>query len=274
MSLDKVIVEVIITIDGKQYLYKNLSIEANGILWSTPVDGNAVITIYGIEKSIREEILKLSLPQSDITKKPFVELKVGRESYGAERIFIGRCFTANQTYLPNLGVILNCITGYDYRFQNITKESDKITKLSDIAKWAADDNGLILSFEAKEQNVQSFNYSGTISGEIRNLSNLFPDLSIYSDGSILYVLDKNSPPKNSEEIIVDASTGLIRITPTMSGIDCDVLFNQKIRMSSQILANSKTNPALNGRYMVYLINFSISSRSQNFFQKISARKLK
>lgn len=276
-DLARRIFEIGIEIDGKVEWLKNLYMRAQGIHWALPTQGEAIITIINLRKQLKESILSKTIPLSaEQNFQIHVTVRAGRENEGVSTVYVGSVFRSFQLYKPDTGIQLKCVTGYFDRHEFVNHVGDENTKLSDIAKWFADDHKLKLSFEIDDKNIKSFSYHDALSEELNALMYLEPKSICYIDHNTktLVVRYNDKPSKYAVTIPVNAKTGLLHITSTESGIEIEMLYTHAISFNSIINVKSEINPTLNGLYIVNKIEFSITSRDEDFNLKVEGFRIR
>jgi hypothetical protein len=268
MSIDKRIVRVSITIDNITTWYENLWIEAKGTKVSSSISANCDITILGLSSETRNFILRETRPLTPNAKRVLVELQVGRESYGASTYYSGYVFRSEATPKPNLGVMLKCIVGANNKNKMVQNTAGELTKLSAIAKTVAQNNDLSLNFQTTDKNIRSYSFTGSADAAIKNLEQI-ANVEVFVDSGILYVKDQGDAASTRVSYDVnDSLNNLISSTGTESGVKVRTMFNPNINIGSIINLDSKLNPQLTGSYVLYKVEFHITSRAQPFYLDI------
>ena len=273
-GLDKRILSLgIVQDNGKPIWYNDLYITAQGQTWSNTVEGQCMITVINLPKSLRNSILSNTKPMA-FAIKPHVQviLKAGRESGGAGIIYVGDVFRTFQTYKPNVGIQFKCTSGYYQKFQPVTRSLDKMTTFKNICALVAKDNNLKLDFKITDFNVKSYSFSGTVRDEFRHLEDICTKCFVrvdYETGT-LHVINPSKYKETPEAFIVSAASGLLTITCTDTGVEFEMLYTPSIDLYSFVKIESEINPTLNGLYFVNERAFSLTSRDTDFNLKVKA----
>lgn len=265
MSLDPRVVKVGITINDVTTWYSDLFIEAKGIKISSTINAACDVLILGLSTETRNFILRETRPNTPNKKRVSVELLVGRESYGGASYYKGDVFRSSATPKPNLGIMLKCITGYNAKSKIVSRSSEEMTKLSQIAKVVAQDNGLSLSFEITDQNIRSYSFTGSASQSLINFQRL-SNSDVFVDGGTMFVKEQSKAARSRVIYNVNDGNGnLIESTGTEAGAKIKMLFNPSVNIGSVVNLESELNPQLNGRYILFKVEFEITSRAQPFY---------
>lgn len=251
----------------------DLNFTIQGTHWTTPDLGEAVITIVNIRRDLRDRILSNTIPY--LSKNQYtmnVIVKAGRQNHTIGIAYTGTIYRSYQLYKPNIGVQLKCMSGYTNTVQVRKYSGDESTTLKTICQWFAKDHGVNLSFEIEDKPVKSFVYYNPISQQLKAIQELEPTCVAYIDYQLntLIVRKLDRPHQGANVIDVDVSTGLMQITCTESGVQISMLYSIELNINSIINVKSEINPTLNGKYLVSSIEFSLSSRGDDFNAKINA----
>ncbi len=245
--------------------YEGISISAKGTKFSSPNQGQCDITIIGINTETRENLTRIASPFNKSGERISVILDVGREKDGVSTLYTGDIFRVSETPKPNLGLNLRCITGQFDKSKLVSKSSEEITTLSEIAGNIALSNDLTLSFEIADKNISNYSFTGSANQEIKKLAEL-SEADVFIDNKILRIKYTSVPKKGSTVKILSKKTGMIE-TPegTENGIKVSMLYDPSVQVGSQIEVESEINPVLNGDYVIYKLEFDITNMDKAFY---------
>ena len=263
-ELDERIVKVSLEVNGKIKTYKNIFISAVGVKYANPLQNEAEITIYNLDKATQDYILTETSPYNANREPKTIILEAGRESYGTTKIYEGNITYASVTQPPDVGVILRCSTGNYLKSSIISRSQPGFATLEDIAKSVAQSTGLLLKFQATNKNIANHEYSGSSLQEIELLASL-GQLNVYVDDGVLVVKDANTILRGSLRKL-SASTGLIGIPEfTERGVRVKLLVDNKTVRGGGVELHSDIYPTVNGVYVIYQLAFIITNRLVPFY---------
>lgn len=272
MQIDPRLINLGIIIDGEISWYRNLYIHAKGMKFSNTNAGQCEITIFNLKKSSRERILRETNPLLSNRKLISVVLEVGRVSYGTKTFYQGSVFRSEATPKPDTGVRLKCIIGQNNKSKIVTRSANKLTKLSSIAKWVADDAGYGLSFEITDRNIRSYSFTGSAQSQLHQLEDL-ANAEVFVDNNTMYVKNINKALGSRVVRKLSAQSGLLEATGTEVGAKMTMLWDPVTNIGGRIDLKSVINPSLNGSYVVFKLGFDVSTRSEPFYLSAECRRL-
>lgn len=272
MVIDQRIIKLGIIIDNQISWYEDLFIEAKGEKFDTPTMAQCSITLLGLSREKREYILRETRPNTANNKRVSVVLEVGRESYGTATLYQGDVFRSEPTPKPDIGVLLQCISGQFNKNKLVTRSGTDKTRLSELAKWCADDAGYELSFEIADKFIQSYSFSGSAQAQIMQLEKL-SKASVFVENKTLVVKESLTPAKGLRVVNLNNDSGLLQASGTESGAKIKMLFHPSVNIGTQIELTSETNPSLNGMYVIFKLSFEVANKKQPFYLVCEARQL-
>jgi hypothetical protein len=270
--IDERIVNLGIEIDGVITWYKDYAISASGTKVSSSMAAECNITILGLKKETRNQILQACKPGISVARKRVrVYLDVGRQSYGASTYYAGDVFRAKPTTKPDLGVQMRCLVGWSKKNSIVQRGGlAEYTSLRQIATWVAEDNGLKLSYEINDKQIRSYAFTGSAQEAIFNLE-LLSNSEVFVDNETLYVKNTDAKAKGRSIFQVNAQNGsLISAEATETGVVVNMMFHPDVTVGSVIDLESEIDPSINGQYTVFKAGFNVSKRSTEFYLKVEA----
>jgi hypothetical protein len=251
-----------------------LAIYATGSKFASSLMNSCECRIFNLTKQLRNTILTLASPQiirpvGQPARQPvLLTVKAGRQSYGTQTFYFGNVISCDVTQPPDIGITLRALANNFQMgiIQNLQFPAN--TLLSQIAAQAADRNSLTLDFEVTpDKQINNFSYNGPANGLIQ-LLNQMGGVQAYQDNGVLVVLNSGSPRKGAN-IQISESTGMVGIPQvTEYGVAVKVMFNPLINLGGQVTITSITNPAANGTYKVFKIDYEIASRDTPFWMTL------
>lgn len=265
-ALDPRIVEVGIAIGGEITWYTDLYMTARGTKFGNQNANECQVRIDNLNRAHRDFILKETSPFLPVRAHDSVGLIVnaGRKSYGASRLFIGNITVSQVTQPPDIGIILNAITGFSYALNTVAISFPGQTPLRVISQTAANNLGLTLNFQAQDKNIANYSFTGTPLTHIGNIAQT-GNVDAFVDNQTLVVKDKNVPLQEIVKIL-NLNTGMIGVPEvTETGVRVKMLLDNTTQLGGLLALTSKLNPALNGNYVIQKLDFDVSNRDEPFF---------
>lgn len=282
-AFDQRIVRVGIEIDGKISTFEGLDIRSRGRKFASSLPAQCDITISNLTREQRNFILTHATPlivkgkgtAPGPQRTPVeVTLDVGRESYGAFRLYEGNSFACGATQPPDIGIVLQSLT------QNINAAlagawtQSGVRPLSVISKAVADSMNppLALDFQATDKNIDNYSFTGAALSQVEKLNQMGGTQS-WIDNKKLVVVDSDKPIKGATRLI-NLSTGMIGVPQvTDTGVLVRVLVDNSIQVGCSVEIQSKINPAVNGTFKVCRMEWDIANRREPFYYNLFCSNL-
>jgi len=260
-----------IEVSGHVNWYEGLQITAKGSKGVTDTQNSADVDVVNLSKDVRNYILTETSPfnKNRTPKKLYIE--AGRQSTGTARLFVGDIISSSPTQPPDIGLQLKAQTGAFKKGELVARSGLAKEKLSSIAGKAAKDLDATLVFEAQDKFIANYSFSGANLRQVNALAGA-GNVDAYLDDETLVVKDRGKPVKNRVKII-DNTTGMIGIPEaTERGVKVKILFDLQTDLGGEIKLTSELNPALNGSYTIYQIDFDLASRDTPWYLEIEASR--
>lgn len=271
MEIDQRIINLGIIIDGSIRWYGGLNtplfIEAKGRNQANPSMGDCDITVLGLDRNVRDYILRNTRPLATESEKVSVILEVGRESYGTHTRFRGDVFRSEMIGKPDSGVRLICRTGFINKSKLVQRSGSELTKLSSIAKWVADDCGYGLSFEIGDRNIRSYSFTGSAQAQLSQFEDL-ANAEVYVDDDIMYVKESGKASGGRAIRKANVENGLLQAGSSESGVKIQMLYDPVTTIGTQVELESSQNPSINGDYVVYRSDYHVANRADPFYLNV------
>jgi hypothetical protein len=262
-QFDPRIVIVGIEINGQLKTYEGLSISASGEKYANPLQNEATVQIFNLDKSTRDYLLTETSPYNWNRRRKRLTLDVGRESIGTFRLFTGDIIQATVSQPPDIGMSIKARTANFFKGDVLSK-SHPMTNLSVIARGVANDLGLKLVFEATDKKISNYCFSGASVKQIDKLEEA-GNVDAFIDDDFLIVKNRNEPLSNVTHVLSEES-GMVGIPEiTERGIKVSLLLVPSVRLGGRFTLNSKMYSALNGDYVIYKLGFSVTNRDTDFY---------
>lgn len=263
-------VRVGIEIKGVLKFYEGLRVVASGTKYMSALQNEATIAITGLDADTRNTLLKESVQfMYDPTRKlSRITLEVGRVSTGLAVIFQGDIYSAELGNAPDFTVTIKAKTNNANNLRVVNITGAGIEQLSAVAKRVADANGLALRFDATDKQVARFSYSGNAAKAVEQLERA-GGINVLIDDGTLIATDKGKPIANRVKIL-DMNSGMVGIPKAymqglIIGVQATILIDENVKIGGRVRINSKTNPSVNGDYVIVELGYNITTHDDPFF---------
>ena len=272
MSIDPRLLRVGIEVNGVIRYYEDLNMEASGTKFANANENECEVKISNLSKKVRDYILSETSPflKSKTPKRVIVE--AGRKSTGYAVVFIGDIISAIPSQPPDIELTIKAQTGSTSKGDIVSKSSGEKTNLSFLAKEVAKDLGLVLVFQAKDKKIANYQFTG---GKLKQVEELgrAGGVNAYIDDDKLVVKDADVA-LNGKAQVLNKSTGMIGLPEiTEHGIKVKYLFNNQSAIGGALIVESQINPACNGSYIIYKLNFDLANRQNQFYLTAEAKRI-
>lgn len=264
-ALDPRLFRATIETDGGIEVFEDLSMYALGLKTRNEVLNEAQLQIFNLKKSTRDFLLTQTSPLSLDKRPKNLTIEVGRQSYGTFQLFTGSIIAGSPTQPPDIGITLHSLTGAALLHNMVSRSSPPMVKLSVLAAQIASDNGLTLNFQAtRDPQISNYSFAGGSLKQVKFL-NQVPGVQAFQDNNVLVVKDSNTPRAGKSRIL-SASTGMIGV-PNINeyGGSVKMLIDNTVELGGELIIQSEINPAANGKFQIYQLEFDVSSRDTQFY---------
>jgi len=272
VNIDQRIVRVGIEVSGEIKWYESpMAITASGSKGATDTQNTCEVTVTNLSKDVRNYILTETSPfnKNRTPKKLYVE--AGRVSTGVARLFVGDITASSPTQPPDIGLEIKAQTGAFKKGEVVARSGKDKEKLSEIAARVAKDLNATMVFEAQDKLIANYSFNGAALRQINELASS-GGVDAYLDDETLVVKEINKPRRNVVKVI-DNTTGMIGLpSATERGVNVQILFDLETVLGGEIKLTSELNPALDGSYTIYKLDFDLSSRDTAFYYDIEATR--
>lgn len=274
-AFDQRIVQVGVQFDDAVTTFEGLAISASGRKYSNGIMAECQCRIYNLTRERQNYILTQASPlvRPGVERTPInMFLDVGRESYGTFRLFEGYVFQCGMTQPPDIGIMLRSLTNNFQTGVIAGASQPAITQLSVIAAGVAQANGLTLSFQATDKQIDNWSTSGSVAQQVNKLGQM-GGVDAFIDNNTLVVLDSDKY-RDGDTFLINAASGMVGIPQvTDSGVLVKVMINNAIEVGRSVQIESELNPAANGTFKVVQLNFEVANRDQPFFYTLACSNL-
>ena len=270
-KIDQRILRVGVEVSGNINWYEGLAMTARGSKVVSDTQNECAVTITNLSKDVRNYILTETSPfNANRTPKKLI-VEAGRVSTGVARLFVGTITASSPTQPPDIGLELKAQTGSFEKGGLIAVSGKPKETLADIAKRAGGELGASVTFEASDKLIANFSFSGPSARLVNKLAEA-GNVDAYLDDETLVVKDRDKPLRDRVKII-DNTTGMIGIPEaTERGVKVKILYDMETVLGGEIQLTSELNPALDGSYTIYTIDFDLASRDAPWYYDIEATR--
>lgn len=269
MTLDPRLLKVVVDIDGVKQTFTDLFIEVTATKYDNNISSEAEIRIMNLKKDTRDWVIKEGSPFNYGHKTRIVEVHAGRESTGYSLAYFGQIFRASITQPPDIGLTIKCITAFN-QYSNISLNGAKSELFSSIVRKVANAFGYKVNTNALKNDFKTNNFQVAQSSFSLVLSKLQEmaegnGVTLFLDGNILVVKDANAPLTNNV-VAINSSTGMIGI-PELNeqSVKVKFMYNPNATIGSLVQITSELNPAANGTFYIYKLDYDLANRSESFY---------
>jgi hypothetical protein len=262
--------------DGNSVVYEGpMDISITGSKTVTAMQNSATVTISNLTKENRDYILSncnQNLASNFRVRR--ARIMAGRESFGVWKVFQGDIVAASVSQPPDIKLTLKCLTNAVDRSQwwafsntsgktvrQLVEETAAVMNLSYRIDQAVD--------AAKV--IPHFTFNGPAAAMIIRLSEL-ANLRVYCDDDTIVVTNWDSGLSNTI-VEVNKDSGMIGIPEfTEYGIRVRTFADRNIVLGGAIRLMSEMIPVMNGDYVITRIDYSLTTRAQDFYYDVYANR--
>ena len=271
-EIDPRIVRVGIEVRGVIKYYTDLQIQASGTKYANATENECEVKITNLSKDTRDYILTETSPFIKSKNPKRLILEAGRVSTGTNVVFVGDIISAVPSQPPDIELTIKAATGATQKGNIVTRSKTGTARLSQIAKDIARDLGLKLIFQAKEKNIANYSFAGGNLKQVEELGRAGNVNAFVDDGSL--IVKDATVALNGKAQVLNLETGMIGIPEiTEHGIKVKYLYNNESAIGGSLIVQSKINPAANGTYVIYKLNFDVSNRDNQFYLIAEGKRL-
>jgi len=262
-SLDLRLLQVSFEVSGQLMTFdQNFRIRARGCKYANPLMNECNVDISGLSDDTRNYILSETSPFNKNRTAKTLTLSAGRVSTGISLVYQGDITIGGVGAPPELTLSLKCGTAHFMKGKVGSSSGGPNQKLSVIANRVAGNLGLGLNNQSTDKTVSNYSYNGNALGEVVKLQELGVDAFV--DDTQL-VLKDAFLPLDGDVLNLSSETGMIGVPNiTEQGLKIAFLYNPSVKLGGAINVTSVINPSVNGLYVIYKLNFALSSRETEF----------
>jgi hypothetical protein len=268
-TLDPRILKIVIQIADEQYTFEDdgknsvaIDMRAKGTKYANAIKNECDVTIANLDTNTKNLIVTETsvFNKNNVTKN--VSIYAGRVSKGYSLVYTGDFTFVNVTQPPDVKLSFKTATAYSKTGLIGVNRGSRVS-LSNVSQQVADSLGLSLNFSATDKIVNNYAFSGSQLKEVDKLGDLAP-VNAYVDDNTLVVKNINLPLPNAKTI-VNINTGLIGVPEVNEqGVKVKFLFDNETKLGGEVELTSILNPALNGNYIIYKLEFDLTNRDTQF----------
>lgn len=262
-SLDPRLLKITFQVNDKLRSFdQSFRIRARGSKFANPLQNECRVDISGLDEATRNYILTETSPFNKNRTAKVLTLYAGRVSTGLSMVYQGDITISSIEQPPEVTLILKCGTLHFLRGKVGSQSGGSNQKLSVIASRVAKNLNVNLNNQAKNRTVNNYSHNGNALDEVIKLQDIGVDA--YIDDTQL-ILKEAFLPLEGKVLNLSKDTGMLGVPIiTEQGLKVSFLYNPEVKLGGAIRINSHINPAANGLFVIYKLNFALSSREQEF----------
>lgn len=270
-SIDPRIVRVSIEIDGQFRVFEGLDIVASGQKTANPLQNTCEVVISNLSKETRNYLLTETSPFNANRKPKRMIVEAGRVSSGVTRLFYGEITSATPSQPPDIALTLKAQTGAYAKTKVLARSGAAKQSLRAIAGEVAKDLGVSLDFQAADKLIANYAFSGAALRQVDALS-AAGGVDAYVDDETLIVKNRAQPLSGRVRKLT-ADSGMVGIPEvTEHGVKVRMMLDGSTVVGGALEIASTLNPALNGSYSIFALDFEVASRQPPFYFVADARR--
>ncbi|MDY4380338.1 hypothetical protein SOV92_21460 [Pectobacterium brasiliense] len=270
-EIDPRLIRCEIEIDGRMHIFTDLYISATGSKTANTLQNECTIKIGNLKKTTRDYLITETSPYNWPRKRKRVVLYAGRRSYGTFKMFEGDIIGCTPSQPPDVMLTMKARTGVFFMTDMISGSYASTVPLTKIAGDTAASMDLTLDFQAQDKQVSNYNYTGAKLKQVDRLATA-GSYNAYIDDDRLVVKNRDEPLKNSS-VSLNKHSGLIGIPEvTEQGIKVKYLLDPSSRPGARLTIESDMNPAANGTFVIFKLDFDISNRDTPWYHTAECRR--
>lgn len=269
--IDRRILQVGVEVSGEIRWYEDLAMTVSGSKVASSVQNTCDVEITNLSADVRNYILTETSPFNKNRTPKRLIVKAGRQSTGSSQLFVGDIVSSSPTQPPDIGLKLKAQTGAFKKGELVARSGLAKEKLSEISKRVATDLESTLEFEATDKFIANYSFSGAALKQISALAEA-GNVDVFQDDGVIVIKDAGKPRKDRVKL-VNASTGMIGLPEaTERGVKVDFLYDLDTELGAAIQVESELNPALDGNYTIYKLDFELANRDTPWYYTAEASR--
>jgi hypothetical protein len=226
-----------------------------------------------LDAATRNYILTETSPFNQNKTPKSLSVYAGRQSTGTFLVYTGNIMTSAISQPPDIALTLKCGTLHSMRGKIGSRSGGKHSTLSSLAGGVASNLNLSLNMQASDKTIANYSHSGHALDEVSNLHET-GDVDAFVDDNQLVIKDVGVP-LSGNVLNLNAQSGMIGIPEiNEKGLKVTFLFNGSVKLGAAIKITSLLNPATNGLFVIYKLNFALASREKEFYYTAECLKAK
>lgn len=263
-ELDPRIVRVSLEVDGKFQVYEGLDIRARGQKSANPLQNTCEVDISNLTAATRNQLLTETSPYNPDRKPRRMIVEAGRKSYGTTRLFYGEITSSSPSQPPDIGLNLKSQTGQHAKSKAVARSGTALQSHKALAQQIAGDLGVSLDYQAEDRQIANYSFTGSALRQVDALASA-GGVDAFVDDETLIIKPRGTYRRGLVRV-VDLDSGMVGIPEvTEKGIKVRMMLDNTTVIGGALSIKSKLNPAANGLYVIYGLDFEIASRDTPFY---------
>lgn len=264
-AIDPRVIKLSLEFDGTFTVFSDLEITARGRKTANPQENTCEVKVSNLTKEHRDYLLGATSPFLSNRKNPKrMMVEAGRASTGLTRLFYGDITMSQVSQPPDIGLTLKFQTAAHHKGVIVARAGMSVQQLSGLSANVAKDLGLDLTFQATDRSVANYSHSGANLGQVQRLADT-GGVDAFVDDTTLVVKNRGAA-LTGRSVLLSKDTGMIGVPEfTERGLKVQGLVDTGMRLGGAVQIQSQLNPAANGTYTVYALEFDIANRDTPWY---------
>lgn len=270
-KLDPRIVRVSIEIDGEFRVFEHLDILARGQKTANPLQNTCEVTISNLSRDTRNYLLTETSPFNKNRRPKRLIVEAGRASTGTTRLFYGEIVSASPSQPPDIGLTLKAQTGAYAKGKVMSRSGAAKQTLRSLSQGVASDLGVSLDFQATDKQIANYAFSGAALRQVDALAKA-GGVDVFVDDETLVVKNRATPLAGRVRTLSKDSGMIGQPEVTEHGVRVQFLMDTVTAVGGGLELSSGLNPAVNGLYSIFALEFEVANRQPPFYFTADARR--
>jgi hypothetical protein len=263
-ALDPRLLSVSFEVNGQLNTFdQRFWIKAKGCKYANQLQNECTVEISNLTRDTRNYILDATSP-FNLNKTPKVlTLSAGRVSSGLFQVYMGNITVSKIASPPDINLTLKCGTSHFMKGKLGKRSGGGKQSRAGLLGNIASNLGLSLHNEATDKTIANYAHTGNALDEVGKMHETGCDCFV-DDNKL--IAKNRLVPLAGDVINLSESTGMIKVPEvTEKGLRVTFLYVNQARLGGAIQITSNVNPSANGLYVIYKLNFALSSRENEFY---------
>jgi hypothetical protein len=240
------------------------SMRAKGCKYANAQQNDCTLDIWNLDTATRNYILTETSPFNKNRTPKLCTVYAGRVSTGLFQVYSGDIAISKIGQPPDIMLTLKCGTLHFKKGSIGSRSGGANQPLATLATNIGQNLGLTVNNQASAKNIANYSHNGAALDEIEKLQQA-GNVDAWVDDDHLILKDFGVPLSGSA-IDLSETSGMIGVPEiTEQGLKVRFLFNSQAKLGGAINLTSVLNPAATGTYVIFKLNFDLTSRERDFY---------